>query len=319
MKNFYSKFVLFLGCAFFSLNAVCQTTAIPDSRFEQELINLGIDSDATVNGQILTADAQAITELTIMPQHPGNYPDDYIHDLTGIEAFVNLERFTVGFTAITELNVSTMANLKYLNCDANQLTYIDVSQNTLLEELQASVSGDLEPTNSISELDLSHNPHIRNVTAQGGIRYINLKNGSNNENMIISIGFAFPVPGNIQNVCIEVDNEQLAQANQLPYSEWNVSGYSATHTYTENCVNTAQQNDKTTVFVYPNPATNVLHIYTATGSADSVKLFDVSGRMVRQFTNVADSALDVSGLSGGMYLVNVAIGNTNSTQKIIIN
>ena len=86
MKNFYPKSILLVGCAFFSLNAASQTTAIPDSRFEQELINLGIDSDATVNGQILTADARAITELTIMPQQPGNYPDDYIHDLTGIEA-----------------------------------------------------------------------------------------------------------------------------------------------------------------------------------------------------------------------------------------
>nr|WP_322624152.1 T9SS type A sorting domain-containing protein [uncultured Flavobacterium sp.] len=319
MKNFYPKSILLVGCAFFSLNAASQTTAIPDSRFEQELINLGIDSDATVNGQILTADARAITELTIMPQQPGNYPDDYIHDLTGIEAFVNLERFTVGFTAITELNVSTMTNLKYLVCDANELTHIDVSSNTLLEEISVSVSGDLAPMNSIETLDLSHNPNIRNVTAQGGVRYINLKNGNNNENMIISIGFAFPVPGNTQNVCIEVDNEQLAQANQLPYSEWNVSGFSVTHTYTENCVNSVQKNDKTAAFVYPNPATDVLHIYSATGIAESVKLFDVSGRMVRQFTNITDNALDVSGLSGGVYLVTVATGESISTQKVIIN
>lgn len=225
MKHFFLKAVAVAACMLFTLTAASQTTAIPDPRFEQVLINLGIDSDAVVNGQLLTADAQAITELTIIPETFGNFPDDYIHDLTGIEAFVNLERLTVAFTLITELNVSTMANLKYLNCDSNQLTHIDVSQNTLLEELQASVFGDLEPANSISELDLSHNPHIKNVIAQGGVHYINLKNGNNNEDMIINIGFPFPVmlPSS---VCIEIDNEELAQANQYPYSEWNVYGYS---------------------------------------------------------------------------------------------
>lgn len=39
-----------------------QVTLIPDPVFEQLLINLNIDSDGIVNGQLLTSDAQNITQ-----------------------------------------------------------------------------------------------------------------------------------------------------------------------------------------------------------------------------------------------------------------
>ena len=174
-----------------------QTTAIPDPLFEQELINLSIDSDGIVNGQIATADAEAITSLTINPENTGS---DYIADLTGIEAFVNLENLTVNFTIIEELNVSTMPNLKHLNCIDNTLEYLDVSNNPLLEELYLHTGGDVYPLNSINQIDLSHNPNIRKLTASA-ISYINLKNGNNNPDMIIYIGVP-DLPTELPNTCI---------------------------------------------------------------------------------------------------------------------
>ena len=77
-----------------------QITAIPDKRFEQVLISIGIDSDGLVNGQILNSDAEAVTQLRIS--------NKYITSLVGISAFTNLID---------------------LDCRDNQLSSLDLSGN----------------------------------------------------------------------------------------------------------------------------------------------------------------------------------------------
>ena len=62
-----------------------QTTAIPDSNFEQKLIDLGHDD--ILDGSVLTSTVEVIIDLDL------RYSE--ISDLTGIEAF----------TALTTLNV----------------------------------------------------------------------------------------------------------------------------------------------------------------------------------------------------------------------
>lgn len=61
-----------------------QVTLIPDQQFEQSLIMLNFDSDGLVNGQILTSDALAVTDLFLS--------GEFINDLSGLEGFVNLEK-----------------------------------------------------------------------------------------------------------------------------------------------------------------------------------------------------------------------------------
>lgn len=65
-----------------------QVTMIPDSSFERALIDKGIDSDGMVNGQLLTADA--VTTLVI-DGCEGGYNNIDIENLTGLEAFVNID------------------------------------------------------------------------------------------------------------------------------------------------------------------------------------------------------------------------------------
>lgn len=312
MKHFYVKAACFIAVCMFAISAKSQTTVIPDANFEQELIARGVDTDGVVNGQIATADAEAVTALTIYPERIAG-PEAIIFDLTGIEAFVNLERLTVGNTFITALNVSTMPNLRYLDCSANQLTSLDVSSNPLLEELIAQVSTDDAPINDLTDLDLSHNPNIRYIHAEF-ISRINLKNGNNNPDMEIDVGGQGPIPV-VWSVCIEVDNATLAQGGQYPYSDWHVYGFPVT--YTENCVNSIQKNDKTISFAYPNPATNVLHIYTASGTVDEVVFYDVSGRLVKQFLNVQQAEVNISDLSAGLYSVDIISEGKNIIQKIL--
>lgn len=123
-----------------------QTTAIPDTIFEQRLIALGIDSDGLVNGQILNSDAIGVTTLNIVDH---NAPLPYVSDLTGIQAFTNLDTLMCDFNSLTSLNLSNNINIKYLSCSVNNLTSLNLSNNIHLIQLNCEV-------NNLSSLDVSN-------------------------------------------------------------------------------------------------------------------------------------------------------------------
>ena len=77
MQNILSAlFALVLSTA---LSA--QNTLIPDKNFEQSLIELGIDTDGIINGQVLTSDVSGITKLDLWWKHISDFP--------GLEDFVS--------------------------------------------------------------------------------------------------------------------------------------------------------------------------------------------------------------------------------------
>ena len=91
-------------------------TYVPDFNFEQELINLGYDD--ILNNYVETSNISSITSIEL------NFKN--ISDLTGIE----------DFSALT-----------ILECKGNQLTSLDVSQNTALTELRCSSNYELTSLN----------------------------------------------------------------------------------------------------------------------------------------------------------------------------
>ncbi|PIF00021.1 MAG: hypothetical protein CR994_08530 [Maribacter sp.] len=113
-----------------------QTTAIPDTNFENFLITQGIDTNGA-NGNILNTDAETVTSLNINV--------DNIVDFTGLEAFVNLEELSISNNhTIQTLSVSANTKLRILDISSyilnpgfvwSPLTTLDLSNNTLLEEI----------------------------------------------------------------------------------------------------------------------------------------------------------------------------------------
>ena len=81
-------------------------TYIPNSKFEQALIDLGIDSDGTINGQVLTSDIDTVTVLNVRYKQ--------IYDLTGIEDFTALEDLNIELNHIQTLDLFGNLNLKTL-------------------------------------------------------------------------------------------------------------------------------------------------------------------------------------------------------------
>ena len=74
-------------------------------------------------------------------------------------------------------------------------------------------------------------------------------------------------------------------------------------------------NLKTKLAVYPNPTTEVFYINA--NEMATIKLFDVSGRLVKT-EKYTSGGINVAHLSKGIYLVETEIGNHKNVEKLIV-
>jgi len=137
--------LLILLCLF-SLSAFAQNTLIPDQNFEQKLISLGLDT--VIDGKVPTSNISSITSLDVS--------SNSIKDLTGIQDFVNLQTLKCAYNQLTALDVRQNTKLTLLSCYANQIKNLDVRQNKLLQTLECY-------TNQLSSLDVTQNTALTDL------------------------------------------------------------------------------------------------------------------------------------------------------------
>jgi len=141
----YSRLVPFLFL-FSVLTFQCDESSqeilvfIPDRSFLNELISAGID--ANEDGQISYSEAEVTRSIVLPPSG--------ISDLTGLEAFVNLDSLTITLNPLNSIDLSATTSLKCLSCNSCELTALDVSGNLALEHL---ICG----RNLLEEIDVGHN------------------------------------------------------------------------------------------------------------------------------------------------------------------
>ena len=224
-------------------------TLIPDTNFEQYLIDENIDSDATINGQVLTADIENVTKVIVN--------DKNISNLTGIQDFtslvelnarnnavnqvdlsknilleiINLENnklkkidfsknrslknINLGDNQLTDLDFHLLENLESLQCYKNQLTLINLISN---KKLQLFVAND----NQLKQLDIRVNEALVWFDVDDNdLVSLSVKNG-NNSNFV-----QFSATGNPNLTCIEVDD--------VSFSETNWTAKDATATFSGDC------------------------------------------------------------------------------------
>jgi len=170
-------FGLILGVLLFSsFQMSAQTTAIPDPYFESKLIQLGIDSDGLINGQILNSDAAATNALI--------FDQDTIHSLEGIQAFVNLDTLKCmsiegllddsliisGYNSLKHIQINNLNDLKYIDCSNNaalamifcaannSLEYADFSNNAMVESVTCASN------HALDSMDVSNNALLTYLT-----------------------------------------------------------------------------------------------------------------------------------------------------------
>ena len=132
-------------------------TYIPDIRFEQALIDQGIDkTDTILDNMVKTSHIENITELYV-----GSLG---IYELTGIEDFRSLEILDCGLNQLTELDLSQNQALKKLECKKNKIRFnnLILKNNPLLNDL--SCWG-----NQITSLDLTFAPNLKTLSCMGNL------------------------------------------------------------------------------------------------------------------------------------------------------
>ena len=91
-------------------------TYVPDDNFEQKLINLGYDN--VLDDSVATASIDTVISLQVYQLN--------IADLTGIEDFAALTTLECYLNQLTSLDVSNNTALTTLGCSHNELTTLDV-------------------------------------------------------------------------------------------------------------------------------------------------------------------------------------------------
>ncbi|BDS12536.1 T9SS type A sorting domain-containing protein [Aureispira anguillae] len=188
-------------------NGAAPIVNIPDANFKAYLVgNAAINTNGDTEIQV--------TEATAFGGRI-NCPNRNIASLTGIEAFVNLTQLICYRNNLTSLDVSQNTNLNWIHCVGNSITSLDLTQNTNLgwlycshnpiSSLNVTQNSDLKKlycgSTQLTSLDLTQNSNLKVVDCSfSTLSSLNIKNG-NNTNIT-----TFNAVNNSNLSCIEVDD-----------------------------------------------------------------------------------------------------------------
>ncbi|WP_456439419.1 DUF7619 domain-containing protein [Psychroserpens sp.] len=193
MKNLYTLLITLL----FSFTINAQIINIPDANFKNALISEGVDINN--NGEIEISEAQLITDLFLASGD--------INSLTGIEYFINLEELNCRSNNLTTLDLTQNTQLQDVNCVNNQLSSIASMTLNSLEDLSLG-------NNQLSFIDLSGYSNLKTFSIFNN----NLTNLDLSQNTQIEILFCGTNP---------LTNIDLSQLTQLKTLYLNDSQYNS--------------------------------------------------------------------------------------------
>ncbi|AXG67857.1 internalin-J [Kordia sp. SMS9] len=151
--------------------AIPGQTYVPDDNFEQALIDLGYD--ITLDNYVTTTNISGIENLNISERS--------IADLTGIEDFTALKELRCETNNLTNLNITQNTQLTLVHAFNNTLTNVDFTQNTALVQLFIS-------NNQLSTIDVSQNTALVDlgIFTNPQLGSIDVSNNSNLKTLNIS-------------------------------------------------------------------------------------------------------------------------------------
>jgi Secretion system C-terminal sorting domain len=252
----------------FSASSYAQNTYVPDDNFEQRLIALGYDT-YPLDDYVPTANISGITILNIINQN--------ISDLTGIEDFAALTDLLCYTNNLTSLDVSNNTALTQLFCNSNNLTSLDVSANTALITL---------------------NCKSNNLTS------LNVKNGNNTN---ISNFFADDNP-NL--TCIQVDDAAWSTAN---WTNIDPQSY-----FSEDCGALSLEDlSLQNISIYPNPTQNTFSV-KGLKEDSQLEVYNLNGVLVLKQQNYKGKIVDVSNLSSSIYFIKISNSNGTGVKRLVV-
>lgn len=325
----FSLFIIFGLNSISSLQA--QNVTIPDVNFKAYLLgNTAINTNGDNEIQVSEAtDFQGSISCN----------DLNIADMTGLEAFVNIQYLYCDHNQLTTLNLSSNLGLKTVYCNDNPLTFVDASNNTNLEELNAyqcqltsinitnctsldalylydnqlsiiDLSTNLSLTaislemNQFETLDLSINPAITAVgVTDNQLTSLNLANGNN-------INFVnIQATNNPDLRCVQVDDEMYSNDN---WNDGQFFNFDPQTSFSEDCsLGNSEFNttNSSPIAVYPNPAKDLINF----SEVVTIQLASVIGQILNSQKSV--SFLDLSKQTAGIYFITITDSNGQVLQR----
>jgi hypothetical protein len=294
MKQLSTLIILF----FLSTHLLfAQVTSLPDENFEQALIDLAIDTDGVINGQVLTADIENIIELNFSELNATYFIDEF----TGIEDFTQLEILNLDdylyFSILEEQSDFLNNNLKlreiYItnpcgDCGSNGIESLDISNLKDLEYLDVS--------HLIINSILLNNPEYN---------YTNLTLNLYHEGFPKPRGFSNSKLSDFFNICIRVNDPVAANSGSFPYNTWTIlETGQRTYNFSSTCnLNIDDFESLNSISVYPNPVSNTLNFNNPNRiKLDQAKVYNMEGRLVKSFLDVKEN-INLEDLVSGVYFI----------------
>jgi len=306
---------------------------IPDSAFLLALTYRGVDSNG--DGLISYEEAEEIQSLDIS--------DMGITDMSGIEAFINLEELYCGFNGgVDSLDLSNNPRVKALFCQNNNLLHLDVSACSVLEvfwcEFNQLTVLDLTncpelvflaaQTNQLSSIDLTNNTLLEHLDlAENQLSYLNLTNILSLE----SCDF-----GDNPLISLDLRNNQLLYTLILDYlpslyqvcvwdsftadsKDMNIETTGSPNIFfTTECTIGIEETINSGLSVYPNPGSSHLTIETTNPDHYSIEITSLNGQHIYQDELEGSSfQIDLSGFQKGVYFITIRSINFVTTRKFI--
>ena len=300
-------------------------TLIPDAKFEDKLIALGIDKDGK-NGKVATESIATLTSL--------NVSSSSIANLAGIQDFKALTLLKCYSNQLTTLDVSKNTALTYLECDCNKLATLDVSKNVALTFLECEynqlvtldVSKNLALTtlysysNQLTSLDISKNVALTYLNCNSNnLKSLNLKNGKNTLLSNLSL------ISNPSLSCIQVDDIAYSNTNWATKKD-------ATASYSSDCaystiIPDSKFEDKLIALGIDTDGKNgkvlTANITNLTSlDVSNATIADLKG--IEDFTSLENLSCDQNlltkiDLTKNLYLVSLSIANNKLTMLNVVN
>ena len=298
MKTKLLVFIMFwIGLISFS-----QNTTIPDDNFENYLETHDASGNTVTLGDALSmgngiANDNTVTTANINTVTTLDVGELGISDLTGIEDFVSLSELKCDNNNLTSLDVSNNTALTALICDNNQLTTIDVSENVDLYLFYCGV-------NQLTNLDLTKNVALQYFWCNANnLSSLDFRNGNN------TLIFDFVALTNPNLFCIDVDDATYSA------SMWfNIDPQCS---FSENCGSLGTEDfDLESFTMYPNPVNEKLTITLNEESTYSI--VNVNGQVLKKGKlGPGDNTLMTSQLSKGLYFLDIRTDSGFIFKKLV--
>ncbi|EZH74254.1 hypothetical protein ATO12_15420 [Aquimarina atlantica] len=299
--------LLTLGLFFMAISGYSQIINFPDSNFKNDLIHHSPSIDLNNDGEIDVSEAQNYSGLLSVGQTP------FIHDLTGIEFFINIRQLVVARGLLTKLDLSNNTKLITVQVDGNKISTINLGNNPNLIVLTCS-------DNELVDLDISGYPSLQSVYCYDNpnLKTLDIANGNNHHP-----NFTLFAENNPKLICINIDRGFTPPTNW----RWRKD---ASASYSDICIDATDSqvdigfsvvgmpesiekigND---IIVYPNPANDFVTIRSEE-KIEKLTLYTFTGENVVEKQNTNE--LDISEMKRGIYWLVIETKSKRIRKKVI--